>query len=295
MEPAFRQRGYHLVSHNYRLAPQARLDDQLADCLEAVAWCRENLPSILGPDTVDVDRYVLCGESAGGHLVTLMGAHLFDPPPRAIIDVYGVVDFLTLSAFDPDPTKRPNRSQQGPWTGKFSEDILNNLLRDRNPANILTEAMPWNEFERFTDTQLSERWATDFRYTERVLMQAELHMTHALGVSADGLRVGIMHGEKLANEEELVAFASSMSPLRILQSRFEQGQRGHALYPPTAFLHGTGDESVPVEQSYAMAKLLSEAGVPVIECYEEGEPHVFDKKYTVSLACPRRPGLSMRI
>lgn len=286
MAPGFRRRGYHLVSHSYRLAPQARLDDQLADCLEAVAWCRANLTSILGADKVDVDRYVLCGESAGGNLVTLMGLHLPSPAPRAIVDVYGVVDFVSMPAFAASEQQRPSRATQGPWTGMFSGDELDRLLRDRDPANVLTAALSWNEFELLTDAQLSRHWATEFRYTERVLKQAELHMMHSLRRSADGLRVGIMHGEKFASEEELMAFVRSMSPFRVLQQRVEQGRRGggapgRVAYPPTAFLHGTGDEDVPVQQSHALAGLLKEAGVPVLECYEEGGLHVFDRKYTV--------------
>ncbi|KAK4243296.1 putative isoprenylcysteine alpha-carbonyl methylesterase ICMEL2 [Corynascus novoguineensis] len=279
MVPGFRQRGYHFVSHNYRLAPQARVDDQLADCLEAVTWCRANLPSIIGTDQVNVDQYVLCGESAGGHLATLMALHLANPPPKAVVDVYGVVDFLSMKAFGP-LEQRPNRATQGPWKGKFSEETLNKLLRDRDRSNVLTDALPWNEFERLTDTEISNLWATDFRYTERVLQQAELHMMHSLSRSADGLHVGIMHNEKFESEEELMAFVRSMSPLRVLQQGVEEGRTGPDLYPPTAFLHGTCDVDVPVEQSYAMAGVLKSAGVPVIECYEEGEAHVFDLKYT---------------
>jgi acetyl esterase/lipase len=209
-----------------------------------------------------------------------MGLHLSNPPPKAIIDVYGVVDFLAMKAFAP-PDQRPSRTTQGPWNGKFSEETLDKLLRDRDPANTLTDALPWDEFTRLTDTWISERWATEFRYTDRVLMQAELHMMHSLSRSADGLRVGIMHSERFPSEELFMAFVQSMSPLRVLQQRVTQGRRGLDLYPPTAFLHGTGDVDVPVEQSYAMAGVLKEAGVPVVECYEEGGLHVFDMKYSV--------------
>ncbi|KAJ4306048.1 hypothetical protein N0V88_000843 [Collariella sp. IMI 366227] len=285
MAPGFRQRGYHFVSHNYRLAPQARVDDQLADCLEAVAWCRDNLPSIFGIGKIDVDRYVLIGESAGGNLVTLMGLHLSNPAPKAIVNVYGLVDFVSLSAFG-SPEQRTSKEPQPPWKGKFSPEELNALLRDRDPANILTDAMPWNEFESFSEAQISELWATDFRYTERVLKQAELHMYYALQRNADGLRIGIMHGEKFASEEELMAFVRSMSALRVIQQRVTEGKKGLDLYPPTAFLHGTADEAVPVEQSYAMAGVLRDCEVPIVECYEEGEPHVFDLKFT----SPNVPG-----
>ena len=283
MIPGFRSLGYHFVTHNYRLAPQVNVEDQLADCLEAVSWCRANLGSILGSDKTDVDRYVLCGESAGGNLVTLMGTRLAtsQPPPRAIVDVYGVTDFLSLPAFGPED-QRPTKICKDRYSGKFSDEVLAKLLRDRDPSNLLTDAMPWDEHERLTEQELSQCWAADFRYTERVLLQSALHQRYSLRRSEEGLRVGIMHGERFGTEEELLAFVGSVSPLRVLQERIKQGTKGADLYPPTAFLHGTADIDVPVEQSYALAGLLKEAGVPVVECYEEGEPHVFDLKYTVS-------------
>ncbi|KAL2265894.1 hypothetical protein VTJ83DRAFT_5246 [Remersonia thermophila] len=278
MSPGFRRRGYHLISHNYRLAPQARIDDQLKDCIEAVSWARANLPAILGPEKVDVDRYVLCGESAGGHLATLMALHL-TPPPKAVIDMYGVVDFLSMPAFGPID-QQPNRENEGPWEGRFSEQELNILLRDRDPKNVLTDALAWDEFKRLSEAELSMIWATDFRFTNRVLMQAELHMMHSLSSSADGLKIGIMHEEEFKNKEEFMAFVRSMSPLRVLEQRVTERKQGRGLFPPTAFLHGTGDVVVPIQQSYSMANLLKHAGVPVGEFYEEGAPHVFDLKYT---------------
>ncbi|KAK4160626.1 putative isoprenylcysteine alpha-carbonyl methylesterase ICMEL2 [Cladorrhinum sp. PSN259] len=270
-------RGYHLISHNYRLAPQARVDDQLSDCLEAVAWCRTNLPSILGKDKVDVDRYVLIGESAGGHLVTLMGLHLNNPPPKAIVDVYGLVDFLALPAFSNyDPNHKPISKWDG--SSEYTDAELDAFLSDRNPENILTDALSWNEQELLTEEQLSKHWATDFKYTKRIKLQAELHIRRTLTVSYEGLRKGIMHREKFATEEEFVAFVKSMSPLRVLRDELERGIKRK--YPPTAILHGSGDEAVAIEQSYEMAKVLKELGAPIVESYEEGEPHVFDKKYT---------------
>lgn len=272
-------RGYHLVSHNYRLAPQARVDDQLSDSLEAVAWCRANLSSILGKDKVDVDRYVLVGESAGGHLVTLMGLHLTNPPPRAIVDVYGLVDFLALPAFSSyDPNRKPVTEREG--TSDYTDAELDAFLSDRNPDNILTDSLSWNEQDLLTEEQLSKRWATDFKYTKRIKLQAELHIRRSLSGSYEGLRKGVMHREKFATEEEFKAFVGSMSPLNVLRGELKRGIRRS--YPPTALLHGSGDEAVAIEQSYEMAKVLKEIGVPIVESYEEGEPHVFDKKYTVS-------------
>ncbi|KAK3370692.1 Alpha/Beta hydrolase protein [Podospora didyma] len=268
--PGFHNRGYHLVSHNYRLCPQARIDDQVADCVEAVGWCRKNLPSILGQGTVDVDRYVLCGESAGAHLATLMTLHLPSPPPCAVINAYGVVDFFGLQVLEPAAGTVPQ-----PWKGEFSDDELDAFFNDRDPNNVLTDAPAWIEPGGVSDTDLSIRWGTDFRCTRRVRLQAELLMYHTKRLAASTFLSATFHREKFVTDDEFIAFVRSMSPLKVLQD--EGKERG---YPPTAFLHGGGDKNVPIQQSYDMAETLRKLGVPVVECYEDGEPHNFDTKYT---------------
>ena len=93
------------------------------------------------------------------------------------------------------------------------------------------------------------------------------------------LTTAVMHPEKFEDEEKLREFSLGLSPLQVLRRRQAEGD--DTGYPPTAFLHGTGDTAVPVQQSYDMARMLREMGVPVVEQYEEGEEHVFDHKYTV--------------
>ncbi|KAK3360420.1 Alpha/Beta hydrolase protein [Lasiosphaeria hispida] len=261
---------YHLVSHSYRLAPQARLDEQLADCLAAVAWARENLGAILGAGRVDSGRFVLCGGSAGGLLVSLMGLGM-EVRPRAIVNVYGLVDWVGIRGLD-----GPGEAE---WEGEFGREELEAYLGNREVGETLTEALFWDEKDVIGDVKLGERWGTDYlKYTKRLRLQAELHLyrsLHPQGV--DRLIKTAMHPEKFADEAALEAFILSLSPVHVLRKRLEEGRTG---YPPTAFLHGTGDVAVPVQQSYDMAAILKQMGVPVVECYEEGEPHVFDNKYT---------------
>jgi acetyl esterase/lipase len=278
MEPGFRQRGYHIVSHNYRLGPQASYDVQLQDCLDAVAWCRATLPSILGEDKVDVDRYIISGESAGGHLVTLMAHHLLSPPPRAVVDVYGITDPSGFLAF---LSTIPNPANPTPWTGEFSEEELTNFLSDRNPENGLTDALWYDEEKRYPASLLEERWAAKVEYTRRLRMQMELHRWRSNAAVrpkklVHAIRRGTLHDERFADEAALQKFLLEMSPLPLLE--------GTTTYPPTAFLHGTADTAAPIGQSIDMAKKLREMGVEVVECYEEGMEHVFDMKYTVSFA-----------
>lgn len=59
--------GYAFASANYRLVPQARVEDQLADLAAAIAFARAQ-------PGVDPDRIVLMGHSAGAHLAAMLGS-----------------------------------------------------------------------------------------------------------------------------------------------------------------------------------------------------------------------------
>ncbi len=61
--------GYHVASINYRLVPQARVEDQAADVASAIAWLRANAARL----GIDAQRIVLMGHSAGAHLAALVG------------------------------------------------------------------------------------------------------------------------------------------------------------------------------------------------------------------------------
>lgn len=61
--------GYAFASLNYRLVPNARVEDQASDVANAIAWLKDNA-SRLG---FDGRRIVLMGHSAGAHLSALVG------------------------------------------------------------------------------------------------------------------------------------------------------------------------------------------------------------------------------
>ncbi|KAK1827461.1 putative isoprenylcysteine alpha-carbonyl methylesterase ICMEL2 [Podospora conica] len=283
----FRKRGYHLLAHSYRLAPQVTIADQLADSLEVLAWVRETLPGIMAAEQdkadvppLDPDRYVLVGDSAGGTLAALMAASAaLTPPPRALVDVYGLMDFF--AELEVDKEKAEAGAESPKWEGEFSEEELMAFMMDRNPNNTMTVAMAWKEMEEFTEEELSALFGVKIEYDERIRRHAELNIwTQSRVDSIAWMYKGTMHPEKFKcrPEGEYEAFVNGLSPLKVMKARMEKGEKGG--YPPTAFLHGTGDTNVPVSQSREFAGVLKEMGVDVVECYEEGMPHVFDRKYT---------------
>jgi acetyl esterase/lipase len=97
----FLTRGYAVASVNYRLSDMAPFPAQIQDCKAAVRYLR----SIAKENNIDPDRFGAWGESAGGHLVALLGTceeTAFDETPpakrlsarvQAVCDWYGPSDF----------------------------------------------------------------------------------------------------------------------------------------------------------------------------------------------------------
>jgi acetyl esterase/lipase len=73
-------KGWAFASANYRLVPQAKVEQQAADVASAIAWLRANAAK----EGLDPDRIVLMGHSAGAHLAALVGT---DPQYLKAADV----------------------------------------------------------------------------------------------------------------------------------------------------------------------------------------------------------------
>jgi acetyl esterase/lipase len=100
-------KGYVVASINYRLSQHARFPAQIEDCMAAVRWLRAHAKAY----KIDRDHVIAWGDSAGGHLASLLGtagdAAEWEPGPpaessrvQAVIDWYGRAD-LTRVCTDP--------------------------------------------------------------------------------------------------------------------------------------------------------------------------------------------------
>ena len=65
------QSGQAVLSIDYRLAPEFPFPTPLEDCTTAARWARHNAASL----GCDASRMVICGDSAGGNLATLVAQH----------------------------------------------------------------------------------------------------------------------------------------------------------------------------------------------------------------------------
>ena len=93
--------GFAWFSINYRLAPQFKFPADAEDVEAAIKYVKTNAEKY----KVDVNRIALIGESAGGHLVSYVGArNLPDSRVAAVVSMYGVHDFVAAAvAWKPIP------------------------------------------------------------------------------------------------------------------------------------------------------------------------------------------------
>jgi acetyl esterase/lipase len=73
--PVLLKQGFALASINYRLSQMAIFPAQIYDCKAAVRWVRVNADKY----HYNADKIGLVGDSAGGHLVALLGTTANDP------------------------------------------------------------------------------------------------------------------------------------------------------------------------------------------------------------------------
>jgi acetyl esterase/lipase len=83
-----RDEGYALVSIDYRLAPEAKLPEIIADVEDAFRWLRGDGAKACH---LDADRIIVTGGSAGGYL-TLMTGVAVKPRPTALVTYWGYGD-----------------------------------------------------------------------------------------------------------------------------------------------------------------------------------------------------------
>ena len=86
--------GFAWFSINYRLAPKYTFPADAEDVRAAVVWVKKHASEY----AVDPKRLALIGESAGGHLVSLVGAEPNEATRVAVVvSMYGVHDFVAAA------------------------------------------------------------------------------------------------------------------------------------------------------------------------------------------------------
>lgn len=112
---AYIEAGFTVISIDYRLAPETKVDGIVEDLRDAWTWIQENGRSLLN---IDPDRAGVVGHSAGGYL-TLMSGFCVTPRPKALVAFYGYGDIVGPWMTKPDPfyCKEPRVSKEKAYSG----------------------------------------------------------------------------------------------------------------------------------------------------------------------------------
>lgn len=95
----YTQAGWTVVSIDYRLAPETKLELIIEDLQDLYAWVLREGPSLFA---LEGERVAVVGHSAGGYL-TLMAGFCVHPRPKALISFYGYGDIIETWYSRPDP------------------------------------------------------------------------------------------------------------------------------------------------------------------------------------------------
>jgi alpha-L-fucosidase 2 len=128
--------GFAWFSINYRLAPQHTYPAAVDDVVSAVRWVQQHAREY----KVDTRRIALVGESAGGHLVALVGAR--DGRRlnlRAVVPFYAPCDLAALARSRPDPANDGLRAFFG--FDKLDDAVLARL-REGSPITYARKDAP---------------------------------------------------------------------------------------------------------------------------------------------------------
>jgi len=121
--------GYVVVSIDYRLAPETKLQGILSDVQDAFRWVREKGPGLY---TIDPKRVAVVGHSAGGYL-TLMAGFAVEPRPQALVAFYGYGDITSDWYAKPDAfyCKQPRVSKEQAYQAISLQEIAEGNMPGR--------------------------------------------------------------------------------------------------------------------------------------------------------------------
>ncbi|MCC2671973.1 MAG: axe1-6A 4 [Armatimonadetes bacterium] len=123
--PVLDRSGYAWFSIDYRLAPKHPLPAAEQDVERAIVWVKEHAREY----KVDPKKIALMGESAGGHLVNVIGARNRAPADvAAVVSFYGPIDLFQQFNL--------RRTQDGPLPGGIGPIFGINSLDEAGKAKL---------------------------------------------------------------------------------------------------------------------------------------------------------------
>jgi acetyl esterase/lipase len=199
--------GVVLVSVDYRLAPESRLPEIIADVVDAVRWVRTSGPALFQADPA---RVAVAGGSAGGYL-TLVTGHSVQPPPVALVSFWGYGDLIGPWYSEPSPHARHRQlkpTAAEAWRQVGGPPIANVRERRGNGSAFYQYCRqhglwpwavsgwnPWREPEKFHPFMPVKNVSREFPPTLLIHGQADTDVPHEQSelMAAEFKRHGVEH------------------------------------------------------------------------------------------------------
>lgn len=200
------ERGYVVVSINYRLSGEATFPAAVEDSKLAIRFLKANAEKY----HIDADNIAVWGESAGGNLAAMVGATGditdFDAPElgyaeydsnvKAVVDWFGPLEFLKMdedfASLNIEPffgqTTTPN-SAESEYIGQLISEVPE-LTEKANPINYITA----NDPKFFIQHGTADR---NVPYVQSERLYKKLVEVCGEGHSSFELLEGAMHGDDI--------------------------------------------------------------------------------------------------
>lgn len=151
MRNATKKYGLAVISADYRLAPQASVQEILEDVEDCIKFIRTQLPSQAGAGVLDVDKLAVSGSSAGGYLALLAGIYV-EPKPKVILPIYPITDPLGTFFTNPQPPpmgrKMVEREELAEFLDPKAPQVASNA-QDSPRMNMYIRMVSDNRHRRF--------------------------------------------------------------------------------------------------------------------------------------------------
>lgn len=135
--------GFVYAIVQYHGAPQSHFPTQIIDVKKAIRYLNEHYEHY----PIDINNVFLSGDSSGGHvaLMTLFTyeSHIFDDshkpliPLKGVIDLYGIVDFLTFNEW----WSKYDWFEKSNLKDFLGKDFNEEILKEASPITYLKEHM----------------------------------------------------------------------------------------------------------------------------------------------------------
>ncbi|MGL5311964.1 MAG: alpha/beta hydrolase fold domain-containing protein [Peptostreptococcaceae bacterium] len=146
-------KGYAVVSINYRLSGEAKWPAQIIDVKKAIIYIKENAAKYL----LNPYKVAVWGGSAGGHLSAMVGTTIgqgkfedinsqYDSNVNAVVDWFGPTDFLKMdeqlktSNIEPQDHNEVDSPESKLLGAKITE--IPELVKDANPITYISKNLP---------------------------------------------------------------------------------------------------------------------------------------------------------